>query len=288
MRNVPGNTKLVKLDLENYYSNELYAKDESTNPSGSIKDRTVFGMLLKYKEDGTLVPGCTIVEATSGNTGISLAFYQKEFNYHCIIVMPKSASINRRRLIARYGGEILLVDGGMKECSEKVNSILKSLPHSFAFNQFSCLYNKLSHLATGREIENQLNDVDYIFAGFGTGGTISGIGSYFRNKREVKIIGIEPEESPLITKGFASSHKIEGIGANFIPANLDLNVIDKIVTVKQDDAFAYSKFLNSNGFNVGISAGAAYSAAINFIKQNDIKNKKILIIFPDKGDRYSW
>lgn len=288
MRNIPGNTKLIKIEKINCFGNNIFVKDESSNPSGSIKDRTVFGMLTKYKNDGTLIPGCTIIEATSGNTGISLAFYQRDFGYHAIIVMPTSASINRRRLIAKYRGEMILVNGGMKECNAKAQQLQKQIKDSFIFNQFDCLYNKESHIATGREIDGQLENIDYIFAGFGTGGTISGIGEYFKSRKECKIIGIEPTESPLITKGEAFPHKIEGIGANFVPKNLNKDVIDEVITVSYEESLLQAKELRDLGFDIGISSGAALKGALNYLNKNKISGKNVVVILPDKGDRYLW
>lgn len=294
MNYIPGNTSLIRLEsIEKEYSIKcsLFAKVESTNPTGSIKDRPVFHMLNRYKEKGILKPNGVVVEATSGNTGISLAFYSKVFNYKAVIVMPISASIQRREMIASYGAELCLVNGGMKECEAKAKEIVNSTPNAFIFNQFHNLDNYEAHyLTTGPELSNQLDNIDYIVAGFGTGGTISGIGKYFKtNGYNTKIIGVEPLESPLITKGYASSHLIQGIGANFVPSVLQKQYIDEIVDVEGSKSIDMARFINkTTSLFVGISSGAALLGAINYIKDNKLENKNVVIIFPDKGDRYSW
>jgi len=282
-----GNTKLISLEIFDVGTNHIYIKDESTNPSGSIKDRTVYQMLLDYKDIGLLKEGSTIIEATSGNTGISLGYFQKEFGYNAIIVMPLSASIERRQMILNTGATLDLVDGGMKECNLRAEELLSSIKNSFIFDQFNNKSNPKAHLATANEIDRQLEKVDYIFAGIGTGGTVTGIASYFKNSN-TRIIGIEPEESPLITKGIASHHLIQGIGANFIPAIFDKSLLFDVITVKGKDAVATAKEINQKGFNNGISSGAALFGALKYIKQNKLENSNIVVIFPDKGDRYSW
>lgn len=286
MKTLIGHTHLQLLKEIDTFNNDVFIKDESTNPSGSIKDRTVYGMLEYYREIGKLHNGCTIIEATSGNTGISLSFFQKEFGYHAIIVLPKSASLKRRELIAKYGATLELVEGGMKECKERSNEILKSISNSFIFDQFNCLANFESQKSTGNEIIEELPLVDYVFAGIGTAGTITGIKSTLLDKK-TKVIGVEPSESPLLTKGFANPHKIEGIGANFVPPLLDNAKPDDIIDVSYDDAIYMAKELNKK-YYVGISSGAALAGAINYIKEHKLTNKKIVVIFPDKGDRYVW
>lgn len=289
-----GDTKLVRLSkIEKLYEVdcELYAKVENTNPTGSIKDRTAYNMLLEYKNDGTLKDNGTVIEATSGNTGISLAYFSKTFNYRCIIVMPESASLERRTIIKSYGAELILVKGGMKECNDKVTSLLKEIPDSFRFSQFDSPYNPLAHYkTTGPEIHKDLEDVDYVFAGAGTGGTVSGIGKYFKEvKHETKIIGIEPEESPLITKGIAAPHLIQGIGANFVPDTLLKEYVDEFITVKGQEAINTAKKIReAEELDIGISSGAALLGAINYVRTNKLTGKKIVVIFPDKGDRYAW
>jgi len=290
----PGNTKLVRLEVvEKHFGveNKLFAKAEATNPSGSIKDRAVYQMLLDYKAEGKLKEGSTIVEATSGNTGIALGYYSKEFKYRLIIVMPESMSQQRRDMIQGYGAELCLVKGGMAQCEERAKELVKEIPNSFEFKQFDNPSNPKAHyLTTGPEILEALPEVDYFFAGIGTGGTLSGTGKYLKENRDVKVIGIEPFESPLLTRGISGGHLIQGIGANFIPKTYDKNVADAIVDVKGEDAINMAKFLRNTGdFDVGFSSGAALVGAINYLKENkQIKGKNIVIIFPDKGDRYSW
>lgn len=283
--------ELVLLSKINKTENKIFAKVENDNPTGSIKDKTVFTMLNEYKKMGKLTDGCVVIEATSGNTGISLAYYASIFNYKCIIVMPDSMSIERRNMIAKYGAELILVEGGMKECSKKVDELLKEIPNSFVFDQFNSKNNLLAHyLTTGPEIFDSNKNIDYIFAGIGTGGTISGIGKYFKEvSLNTKIIGIEPEESPLITKGYANGHLIQGIGANFIPNSLELQYVDEVITVKGEESIKAAKEIrNIENIDIGISSGCSYLGAINYLEKNNIINKNVVVIFPDKGDRYSW
>lgn len=290
----PGNTKLIRLKkIEKKYnlSSFLYAKDESTNPTGSIKDRTVFFMLNKYKEEDLLKDNGIVIEATSGNTGISLAYYSKVFNYKAIIIMPSSASIERSNMIKHYGGEVLLVEGGMKECEEKAKILQKTYQNSLIFNQFANLNNHLAHYnSTAPEIYKEMDDVDYIVAGFGTGGTVSGVGKFFKEKNhKTVIIGVEPMQSPLITKGFSNTHKIQGIGANFIPDNFIQKYVDEIIDVDDQKSIEIAReIFEEEGLFVGVSSGAALLGAIEYIKKKNISDKKFVIIFPDKGDRYSW
>lgn len=284
------------VELKNINGNEnvnnfIYGKVESENPTGSIKDRTVYQMLLDYQESGKLKPGSTIVEATSGNTGIALSYYSKIFNYKCLIVMPTSMSKQRREMIAQYGASLVLVDGGMKECNEKAEEIIKVVPDSFIFDQFNSKSNAKAHyLSTAVELDQQLKDVDYIFVCIGTGGTISGIGQYYKeHSPKTKIIGIEPYESPLLTKGIASSHLIQGIGANFIPNTYEPKYVDEVITVKGEESILEAKKIREiEKLDIGISSGACYLAAVNYLKSNNINNKKVIVIFPDKGDRYTW
>ena len=289
----PGNTKLVRLaEVEKHFQieNALYAKVEASNPSGSVKDRAVYQMLLDYQTEGKLKEGTTIVEATSGNTGIALGYYSKVFNYKLIIVMPASMSQQRRDMIQSYGAELCLISGGMAQCEEHAKELVKQIPNSFEFKQFDNPSNHKAHyLTTGPEIATDLPKVNMFFAGIGTGGTISGAGKYLKEKGDVEVIGVEPFESPLLTKGVAGGHLIQGIGANFIPNTYDKNVVDDIVDVKGEEAIKMAKFLRNTGdFDVGYSSGAALLGAINYLKDNGIKGKNVVIIFPDKGNRYSW
>ena len=290
---IPGNTKLVRLEAvekEFNINNFLYAKLENSNPSGSIKDRAVYQMLLDYQKDGKLKEGSTIVEATSGNTGIALGYFSKIFGYKLIIAMPESMSQERRDMIASYGAELRLIKGGMKQCEDYAEELVKEIPNSFVFHQFDNPSNPKAHyLTTGPEIIRDLPDVDYFFAGIGTGGTISGTGKYLKEKGRVSIIGVQPYESPLLTKGVASGHLIQGIGPNFIPKTYDTKIADDIVDVKGEEAIKMAKFIRNTGdFDCGYSSGAALLGAINYLKEHNITGKKVVIIFPDKGDRYSW
>jgi len=280
--------RLVKL---HYSSNNIYCLLGLDNPTGSIKDITVKGMLDSYKKDGSLLDNSTIIEATSGNTGISLAYYQKEYKYKAIIVMPSSASKERRKMIENYQGELVLVDGGMKECEAKVQELISSIPNSFIFNQFSSLYNPMSHYnLTGPEIYSQLKKIDYLVAGIGTGGTISGTAKYLKEKiKELKVIGVEPLQSPLLTKGVSGPHKIQGIGANFIPLAYQKEYVDEIIDVDDNEAIEMAIITrNRDNLDIGISSGACLLGALTYLEENNIINKNIVCIFPDKGDRYSW
>lgn len=289
----PGNTQLVRLEkIEKKYklSNFLYAKLENSNPSGSIKDRAVYQMLLDLKEANKLASSTTIIEATSGNTGISLGYFKEEFGYKLIIVMPESMSQERRNMISGYGAELVLIKGGMQESEDFAVELVKKTENSILFDQFNNKSNVKGHyLTTGPEIINGLPNPDYLFAGIGTGGTITGTGAYLKEKSDCKIIGVEPAESPLLTKGVSGPHLIQGIGANFVPPLLDKNVVDDIVTVKEKYARKYAKSLRKlQQIDVGLSSGAALNACINYIKENKISGKNIVVIFPDKGDRYKW
>ena len=294
MNNIPGNTKLVRLEkIEKEFSldNHLFAKVENTNPSGSIKDRAVYQMLLDYINEGKLNKDTTIVEATSGNTGIALAYYTHVFNYKLKIYMPSSMSKERREMISSLGGELVLVNGGMLEAEEEAKIAVSSNSNYLLFDQFNNASNVKAHfLTTGPEILASLNDVNYFFAGIGTGGTISGVASYFKSvNKDVKIVGVEPFESPLLTKGYAGKHLIQGIGANFVPSILKKDLIDDVIDVQGEEAIKMAyKIRKEENIDVGISSGAALLGAILYLKNNNIKNKNIVIIFPDKGNRYSW
>ncbi len=293
-KKIPGNTKLVRLiNIEKEFDLdcELYGKVENSNPSGSIKDRAVYQMLLDYIEEGKLTKDTVIVEATSGNTGIALAYFSKIFNYRLIIYMPSSMSKERREMISSLGAELKLVDGGMAQAEELALSDAKNNDNYLLFDQFNNKSNVKAHLlTTGPEIVKDLMDVNYVFAGIGTGGTATGIAQYFKNNNiYAKVIGVEPSESPLLTKGYAGKHLIQGIGANFIPSILDASLLTDIVDVEGEKAIEMAKLIRSiENIDIGISSGAALLGAISYIKNNSINNKKIVIIFPDKGNRYSW
>lgn len=289
-----GNTPLVRFHkIEEAIGTdcEIYGKLEKQNPAGSIKDRVALNMILDYKKRGLLDDKTTIIEPTSGNTGIGLASLGNYFKNKVIIIMPNSMSEQRKALMKDYNAELILIDGGMKECVEKANEIKAKTPNSIIAGQFSNSANVEAHyLHTAPEIYKDIKDLDYIFAGVGTGGTISGIGKFYKeNKLSTKIIGIEPASSPLITKGYSGAHKIQGIGANFIPENFHKEYIDEVITAKDNDAIYWAKVITKlEGLLVGISSGASLSGAITTIKSNKLHHKKIVVILPDTGERYSW
>lgn len=268
----------------------VFAKVESYNPTGSIKDRAVLQMLLDDYESKRINKDTVIIEATSGNTGISLAYYGKLFGNKVIIVMPSTMSRQRREMISNLGATLHLVNGGMKECNEEAEILHKSLQNSIILGQFDHKSNKKAHyLHTVKEIIEDLPSVKYIVSGIGSGGTISGIGKYVKdNNLDIKMIGVEPYESPLISKGIANDHLIQGIGANFIPSILELDVIDDIVLVKGNDSIEASKLLYElEDLYVGYSSGAALLAILEYYKNHEV-NGDVVIILPDKGDRYLW
>ena len=288
-----GNTPLVRLKkIEEKYNLDvqLVAKLEMFNPSGSVKVRPAVNMLLKALEESVIDGNTPVIEATSGNMGIALAFACATLGMKFIAVMPESMSVERRKLIKAYGAEIILTKSslGMKGSLEKALELKKEL-NGFIPSQFENIYNPLSHyFSTAQEIYSDTNgNVDIVVAGIGTGGTISGIGKYLKEKKNVKIIGVEPLKSPMITKGFFAPHKIQGIGANFIPNNLDISVIDEVLTVDDSDAIMMSQQLTKlEGIFAGISSGAALSGVIKYVKENNVKEKMIVIILPDTGERY--
>lgn len=282
-----GNTPLIK--LKGY--NNIYAKIEKNNLSGSIKDRPAFWMLKKLFEDGKLHKGDTIIEPTSGNMGISLAALSNIFEINCIIIMPKSMSFERRKLIKDYSATLVLVDGGMKECVIKAKQLNKQIENSIIVDQFNNVNNMLSHYQTTiKEILNDLEDVDVIIDGIGTSGTISGMGIYIKdNNLNIEVIGIEPYSSPLISKKRSGAHHIQGIGANFVPPLFDHSLVSKIMLIKDEEAIECArKIVRSNGLLVGISSGANLAGALKLQEQTDYQNKKIVVIFPDSGERYTW
>ncbi len=287
-----GNTPIVKLSNINSNSgSNLFAKIEKNNLSGSIKDRACYEMIISLIKENKIINGSTIIEPTSGNTGIGLACLCNYFSLKCIIVMPEGMSLERRKLIQDYNAELVLVSGGMKECKLKAEELKNTIPNSIILNQFDNENNYKSHyLYTAKEIFTDLPDVDIIICGIGTGGTITGIGKYIKdNNLNTKIIGVEPEASPLISLNKSGVHKIQGIGANFIPSILDRNVIDEIVLVSDEEAITSARELvKIEGLFVGISSGANYACAKKLLTNEEFKNKKILMIFPDSGERYSW
>lgn len=290
-----GNTPLLELthiekalDLKA----KILAKLEYFNPAGSVKDRIAKAMIDDAEEKGLLKPGSVIIEPTSGNTGIGLASVAAARGYRIIIVMPETMSVERRQLMKAYGAELVLTDGakGMKGAIAKADELQKEIPNSFVPGQFVNPANPKAHFEhTGPEIFRDTNgSVDYFVAGVGTGGTITGIGHYLKSvKPEVKIVAVEPKTSAVLSTGIAGPHKIQGIGAGFVPDVLDTAVYDEIIAVDNDDAFKTGKMVGKReGVLVGISSGAALFAAIEVAKRKENKGKTIVVLLPDTGDRY--
>lgn len=284
-----GGTPIVKLRHISPEGSEVYVKLERNNPGGSIKDRAVLYMVNDAEARGLLKEGGTIIEPTSGNTGIAIAMIAAARGYRAILVMPDTMSKERRAYMAAYGAEFVLTPGpeGMKGAVDKAKQLQEETPGSIILGQFDNPANILAHrYGTGREILEDLPDVDAVFAGFGTGGTATGIGYAFRDAgSKAKVIAIEPAESPLITEGHAGGHKIQGIGANFVPGNLNLDVIDKVITIKSADAIEMTKKVaHSEGLFLGISASANVLAAVEYAKAHP--GSKVVAIAPDGGDKY--
>ena len=296
MLSLAGNTPLVKINRLNRSAAEVVVKLESANPAGSAKDRVAVSMVADAEKRGVLAPGATIVEPTSGNTGIGLALVAAVKGYKLILTMPDTMSIERRKLLAAYGAEIVLTPGaeGMAGSIAKAQEILDSTPGSFMPGQFDNPANPEAHyLTTGPEIWRDADGkVDAVVAGVGTGGTLSGIGRYLKEKNSaVKIVAVEPMESPMLSKGISGAHKIQGIGANFVPANFDRSICDEIITVSAEDAGKTARAAaTSEGILMGISGGAALYAALVMAEREEYRNKTICVIIPDSGERYlsSW
>lgn len=290
--NCIGNTPLVELkNIEEKYKlkSKLFAKLEMFNLSGSIKIRIVKEIILDGINKGLINNKTTIIEATSGNTGIALACICAQMRLKLIIVMPENMSIERQKLIKIYGGKIILTqkNKGMKGSLKKVEELKNKYKNVFIPSQFDNLINQKTHyLYLGKEIYNQLNgNIDIFIAGIGTGGTITGASKYLKERKNIVSIGIEPLSSPLINKGYSGKHKIQGIGANFIPKNLDLKYVDKVEMVSNNDVFKYMILLaKTEGIFVGISSGAVLNIGIKEALKNE--NKNIVLIFPDLGERY--
>lgn len=270
----------------------LLAKVESLNPGGSAKDRVARRMIADAEEAGILQPGATIIEPTSGNTGIGLAVVAAVRGYRTIIVMPDSMSMERRLLMTAFGAELVLTEGakGMKGAIEKAEELAKEIPHAFIPGQFDNPSNPAAHYeTTGPEIwEDTDGKADIFVAGIGTGGTISGVGKYLKEKNPaVQVVGVEPASSPLLTKGVAGAHGLQGIGANFVPSILDTELYDEIIAVTDEDAYAAGRELaGREGLLAGISSGAALHAAILLAKRPENAGKNIVVLLPDTGDRY--
>ena len=280
-----GNTPLINLEK---IDKNIFVKLENKNPGGSIKDRAVLGMILGAEEKGLLRAGDRIVEATSGNTGIATAMIGKSRGYQVTIIMPESMSVERRSMIKAYGAELILTEAakGMQGTIDKMNELLATGDYK-SLGQFDNRDNPDYHYkTTGPEIYTELRDVDIFVAGIGTGGTLSGIGSYLKDQNpNVKVYGIEPEASPIITKGQAGPHKIQGIGANFIPKNYFADIVDDLILISDDEAYEMVRQVaNDEGILLGISAGANIAAAKKLAER--FPNKKIVTVAPDGADKY--
>ena len=290
-----GRTPL--LQLSNYSKNrelkaDIIGKLEYFNPAGSVKDRIAYAMIQDAKEKGILKDGGLIIEPTSGNTGIGIALVASALGYRAIVTMPETMSVERRSLLKAYGAQIVLTDGtkGMKGAIAKAEELAKENPGSVILGQFVNPANPEVHKkTTGPEIwEDTDGQVDIIVAGIGTGGTITGVGEYLKSKNpNVKVIAVEPADSPVLSKGTSGAHKIQGIGAGFVPDTLNTNVYDEIITVQNEDAFVTGRAVaREEGILVGISSGAAVFAATEVAKRPENVGKKIVVILPDTGERY--
>ena len=290
-----GGTPILKLN--NYIAlNELpaniYAKLEYFNPAGSVKDRIAKAMIDDAEAKGALKPGAVIIEPTSGNTGIGLAAVAASKGYRIILTMPETMSVERRNLLKAYGAELVLTDGakGMKGAIAKAEELAQQIEGGFIPSQFTNSANPTAHFnTTGPEIwEDTDGKVDIFVAGVGTGGTVSGVGKYLKSKNpNVKVVAVEPAGSPVLSKGVAGPHKIQGIGAGFVPETLDTKIYDEIIAVENEDVFATGRTLaRKEGLLVGISSGAAVYAATQLAKRPENKGKNIVVLLPDTGDRY--
>ena len=290
-----GNTPLLKLSNYNLQHNlqaEIYGKLEYFNPAGSVKDRIAKAMIDQAEEKGILKPDSVIIEPTSGNTGIGLAAVAAARGYRIILTMPETMSIERRNLLKAYGAELVLTEGAkaMKGAIAKAQELAKEIPNSFVPSQFSNMANPAVHRATtGPEIWNDTDGkVDIFVAGVGTGGTVSGVGEYLKSKNpNIQIIALEPAGSPVLTKGTPGPHKIQGIGAGFVPETLNTEIYDEVMTVENEQAFETGRILaRKEGLLVGISSGAAVFAATELAKRPENKGKMIVALLPDTGERY--
>ena len=290
-----GNTPLMELcniknELELHAN--IFAKLEFLNPAGSIKDRAALYMINDAEEKGLLKEGGTVIEATSGNTGIGLAAVCTARGYNAVIVMPDTMSVERIKLMESFGAKVVLTDGkyGMSGAIEKAEEIKNQTENSIIAGQFYNPANPKAHFeTTGPEIFSALDGkIDALVCGVGTGGTISGIGKYLKSKNPaIKVIAVEPKNSPVLSAGVSGSHKIQGIGANFVPENLDTDIYDRIITVSDTDAFDFARLVcRTESLSVGISAGAALCAAVSLAKESDMQGKNIVVVFPDTASRY--
>lgn len=290
-----GNTPLLELaglKAKYGFKANVFAKLEYLNPAGSIKDRVAYTMIADAEEKGLLKEGSVIIEPTSGNTGIGLAAVGSAKGYRTIIVMPDTMSVERRNLIKAYGAELVLTDGklGMNGAIAKAEELVKEIPGGIIAGQFTNPANPKAHYdTTGPEIWKDTDGkVDMVVAGVGTGGTITGIGKFLKEQNpDVKIIGVEPASSPVLTKGESGAHAIQGIGAGFVPVILDRDIMDEVIAVENEDSFVLGReVVRTDGVSVGISAGAALWAAVEVAKRDENEGKNIVVILPDTGARY--
>lgn len=290
-----GNTPLVELsNLESKYNLKarIIAKVEYFNPGGSVKDRIAKAMIEKAEKEGLINKDTVLVEPTSGNTGIGLSMVAASKGLKIILTMPETMSIERRNLLKAYGAELVLTEGskGMKGAIAKAEELAKEIPNSFIPSQFTNMANpNIHYLTTGPEIFEDLDgNIDYLVAGVGTGGTLSGTGKYLKeNKPSIKVVAVEPETSPVLSKGTPGPHKIQGIGAGFVPQTLDTSIYDEIITIGNEEAMEMGKeSARTEGLLVGISSGAAIKAAIKLAQREENAGKTIVVILPDTGERY--
>ena len=290
-----GNTPLlevVNLEKKHQLAARLVVKLESMNPAGSVKDRAALRMLLDAEKEGKLLPGGTIIEPTSGNTGIGLAACAVPRGYRLILTMPDTMSVERRNLLKAYGAEVVLTEGalGMKGAIAKAKELAETIEGSFIPGQFENPSNAMAHYdSTGPEIFRQTDgEVDIFVATVGTGGTLTGTGRYLKEQKpSLRVVAVEPKDSPVLSEGKSGAHKIQGIGAGFVPAVLDTAVYDEVLTVTSDEAYAAARELAvSEGILVGISSGAALAVALRVAKREENKGKMIVVLLPDTGDRY--
>lgn len=283
-------TQRVAADLQ--LKARVLVKLESFNPAGSVKDRAALAMVEAAEREGKLAPGATLVEATSGNTGVGLAFVAAVKGYKAVIVMPETMSIERRRLVTAFGAEVVLTSGagGMKEALAKAEEIRQSLPNAVTLGQFVNPANPQKHFdTTGVEIwEDTAGEVDVLVAGVGTGGTVSGTGAYLKTqKASVRVVAVEPSDSPVLSGGQPGAHKIQGIGAGFVPETYNASVVDDIVQVENDEAYEAARLLGrKEGLLCGMSSGAAFAAALRLAALSENEGKTIVAILPDTGERY--
>lgn len=290
-----GNTPLVeltKIEKDEHLKARVAAKIESFNPAGSAKDRIALNMIKSAEKEGKIKPGATIIEPTSGNTGVGLALVCAQRGYQLILTMPETMSVERRNLIKAYGAKVVLTPGseGMKGAIAKANELAEEIPNSFIPGQFTNMSNpEIHYLTTGPEIWKDTDGkVDMFVAGVGTGGTLSGTGKYLKEKNpKIEVVAVEPETSPLLSKGYAGPHTIQGIAAGFVPETLDTRIYDEIVTVSDQHAFEMGRRLaQEEGLLVGISSGAAAYAAVELAKRPENEGKLIVVLLPDTGERY--